>query len=82
MSENDVTDHAVICYLERVYGVDVAGLKLRIAKITAEGRQAGAQAVNHDGVRFVLGRNGRVVTVQGVNGKLSKRALRLGRRHK
>lgn len=71
-----VTDHALIRYLERVYGVDVSRLKRRIAKITEEGRAHKAQAINADGVNYVLSKSGHVVTVRGTQSPLSKRALR------
>ena len=76
-----VTDHAVVRYLERVYGVDIGALKARIARITEDGREAGAAAVNADGVTYKLGADGRVVTIAGTKGKAtSNRALRWKRR--
>lgn len=74
-----VTDHAVLRYLERVYGVDVAGLRARIERATAEGRRMGADAVNSDGVSYRL-REGRVTTIWGIHSPLSKRAVRWMRR--
>ena len=73
---NPVTDHAVIRYLERVYGVDVQGLRERIAASTLVARAAGAASVQVKGVRYVIGRDGRVITVHGTHKVLSKRALR------
>lgn len=75
-----VTDHAVIRYLERVYGVDVLGLKNRMAKVTQEARDMGANAANCDGVQYVLSKSGRIVTVRGTQSLLAKRALRWKRR--
>ena len=57
-----VTDHAVLRYLERVYGVDVARLKVRLAKITQEGRDRQAAAITSDGVKYILSKSGRVKT--------------------
>lgn len=72
-----VTDHALVRYLERVYGVDMDGLRRRIEKITEEGRDMGAAAVNCDGVSYTLSSNGRVITVNGTQGrKFSNRAER------
>lgn len=82
MSIDDVTDNAVICYLERVYGVDVKGIRRRIADITEEGRENEASAVNSKGVRYSLAKGGRVYSVRGVNGELSRRAQRWHRRRK
>lgn len=71
-----VTDHAVVRYLERVYGVDVSGPKKRIARVTEQGRDQKAGAVNADGVSYVLNKSGRVVTVRGTQSLIAKRALR------
>jgi hypothetical protein len=76
-----VSDHAVVRYLERVYGVDVSGLKKRLERITQEGRAEKAGAVVADGVRYALSKTGRVVTVHGANGPMAKRARRWKRRH-
>ena len=77
-----VTDHALVRYLERVYGVDVIALKRRITSVTSEGRLQGASAVNSAGVHYVLSKNGRVTTVYGCNDKVSKRGERWKARHK
>ena len=77
-----VTDHAVLRYLERVYGVDIAGLRRRLEKITAEGRAQNASAVMSDGVRYAISKSGRIITVHGVGGTMAKRGLRLRARRK
>ncbi|MBW4708647.1 hypothetical protein KX928_12715 [Roseobacter sp. YSTF-M11] len=77
-----VTDHAVLCYLERVYGVDVKSLKRRIANATVEGRKAGADSQISDGVKYRLSKTGRVTTVHGILQPLSNRARRWRRRRK
>ena len=71
-----VTDHAVIRYLERVYGVDVQSLRRRIVKATQGARSAGAGSAKVDGVRYVLSNDGRVVTVHGAQDAISKRGQR------
>jgi len=58
-----VTDHAVLRYLERVWGVDVAALRSRIAAEAGTGIRLGAAAVRRGRVRYVLSQNGIVVTV-------------------
>ena len=77
-----VTDHAVVRYLECVYGVDVTALKRRIAMVTRDGRDRGANAVNSNGVHYVLSKNGKVTTVYGCNDPVSKRGQRWKTRHK
>ena len=76
-----VTDHALVRYLERVYGVDMDGLRQRIERVTQEARDQGAVAVNCDGVHYKLSKCGRVITVTGTNGRSSStRAERWKRR--
>lgn len=76
-----VTDHAVLRYLERVYGVDIDALRARIERITAEARAQGARGLNSDGVAYQLSQGGRVITVTGTKGrKASTRAARWKRR--
>ncbi|MEL7098269.1 MAG: hypothetical protein AAGM84_05505 [Pseudomonadota bacterium] len=76
-----VTDHAVLRYLERAMGVDIEGLRKRIERTTAEAREHGASAACVQGVKYQIGRSGRVVTVTGTHSVKSKRAQRLRRRH-
>ena len=56
-----VTDHALLRYLERRYGVDVAALREQIRLRVRPAAKMGARGVSIDGVYFVI-RNGRVVT--------------------
>ncbi|GIT85428.1 hypothetical protein [Roseobacter sp. OBYS 0001] len=77
-----VSDHAVLRYLERVYGVDIDGVRARITEITAEGRENGACGIKADGVSYKISKSGRVVTVHGVSAPLSNRARRWQRRRK
>lgn len=79
---DSVTDHAVMRYLERVYGVDVPALKRRIALATKEARAAGASGVKIDGVRYVLSPNGRVVTIDAGADVMPKRGRRWKARRK
>lgn len=57
-----VTDHAVLRYLERAHGVDVAAIRAHIAGLVATGVERGALAVKAENVRFLL-IDGRVITV-------------------
>lgn len=82
MSDKLVSDHAVLRYLERVYGVDVARLKRRIERATEDARRQGAAAVNTDGARFVLSKSGRVVTVTGFGTSMTNRGKRWRKRYK
>ncbi|MEL7167538.1 MAG: hypothetical protein AAGL96_18910 [Pseudomonadota bacterium] len=76
-----VSDHAVLRYIERVYGVDIEGLRKRIERITDEAREKGASGVNSGGVSYKLSGSGRVITVTGTLGRsLSTRAERWKRR--
>ncbi len=56
-SQIRVTDHAVIRYLERVEGVDIAALRLEIARRVERGVDLGAGAVLVDGLRYCLVEN-------------------------
>jgi len=59
----DVSDHAVLRWLERVEGVNVHAIRRRIRNACRAGAEAGAAGVQLAGVRFVLatGANGTVV---------------------
>lgn len=57
-----VTDHAMLRYLERTQGVDIAAIRRHIAGRVARGVEHGGSAVIVEGVKFVLVEN-RVVTV-------------------
>jgi hypothetical protein len=50
----EVSDHAVLRWLEREHGLDVILLKAHIAGIVGEGAALGAAAVCLGKVRFVL----------------------------
>lgn len=58
----NVTDHALVRYLERVYGLDLDPVRAEIADKVALGVSLEASAVVRDGFRYVLA-NGNVVTV-------------------
>jgi hypothetical protein len=49
-----VTEHALLRYLERVMGLDVAALRLEIARTVDRAAEAGARAVTIAGHRYVL----------------------------
>ncbi|WP_020185926.1 hypothetical protein [Methylopila sp. 73B] len=68
MTDQIVSDHAVLRFLERVYQVDVEACRAQIADATAAGREAGALvgsppqfAIVIARVRFVVSR-GAIVT--------------------
>lgn len=56
-----VTDHAVLRYLERGHGVDIAAIRAHIETLCATGLVEGASAVAVENVKFAL-LDGRVVT--------------------
>jgi adenylosuccinate lyase len=74
-----VTDHALLRYLERVHGVDVAAMKAHILtdNVTAA-IHAGASSVIMDGVRFVIKGNA-LVTVTEAGPKAKPRKVHKGR---
>lgn len=74
-----VTDHALIRYLERGIGADMAGLRKRIKRRVQRAVKHGANAVTIDGVRFVLV-DGNVVTVTETRGHRERRKKRASRR--
>lgn len=57
-----VSDHAVLRWLERRYGLNVEAERQKIELITKAGRAAGAKVIKSDGVKFCI-REGHVVTV-------------------
>ena len=60
----EVTDHAIIRYLERVQGFDIEALRANIAARVDEAACAGALAVTIDGFRYMFqnGERGPVLT--------------------
>jgi hypothetical protein len=54
MSRLDVSDHAVLNWLEKVEGVDVAGIRRRIAKAARNAVEQRASGVRVEGVTFKL----------------------------
>ena len=84
-----ITDHAVLRYLERGFGVDIGGLRCRLAAMLPEAQsvveQFGEGAIIRDGLRFHLRcrNDGRAVVVSVTSAQvslLSNRALRQRRR--
>lgn len=71
-----VTDKALVEYLERVYGVDVAALKERVGRIAAAAVEYDAAAVRSNGRAFVV-EDGIVVQIRCRPAK--NRALRRAR---
>lgn len=78
-SRVEVTDHAVMRYLERVYHVDVEGLRRRIGKMADLGIVHGATRVNVGKARLVLEGN-KVMTVTGRGSTYEKRLGRAKKR--
>lgn len=58
-----VSDHAVLRYLERAYGLDIEALRAHIAGRAVNAARLGAIGVRIDKVKLVLRRNGDDVTV-------------------
>lgn len=82
MSDDIVSDHAVVRYLERVYGVDVKSIRKRIADATEDARKAGASAKISNGVRYCLSPSGKVTTITGPDAPMTNRGRRWKRKHK
>ena len=80
--QKQVSDRAVVRYLERVYGVNVTALKKRIAAKTETGREERARSVISDGVRYSLSASGRVTSVMGIHKLMTNRGLRWRSRRK
>ena len=89
MTYPQITDHAVLCYLERGLGVDISGLRRRLALrlLAAQSvvEELGEGAIVQDGLCFHLKRrnDGTAVVVSVTSAQasqLSNRALRLRRR--
>ena len=57
-----ITDHALLRYLERVIGIDVASHRRAVDDLVASAVEQGACALIHDGHRYVL-RDERVTSV-------------------
>lgn len=53
-----VTDHAVLRYIERAFGVDIARIRAHLAGRAMTAAEFGAVSVSFDKVRVVLENNG------------------------
>ena len=89
MTYPQITDHAVLLYLERGFGVDIGGLRCRLAAMLPEAQsvveQFGEGAIIRDGLCFHLKHrdDGSAVLVSVTSAQasqLSNRALRIRRR--
>ena len=60
----DVTDNAVIRYIERGHDIDIASARERISTLCSNGARYGAHAVAVEDVKFILVK-GRVITTVG-----------------
>ena len=76
MSKNiKVTDHALLRYLERVLGYDIAHMKNQMLPEEVKSAiRAGALSVEHLGVTYVI-ENHKVVTIQTTNRRYGKGSL-------
>jgi hypothetical protein len=61
-----VTDHAVIRYLERVLGLDVDGLRDKIAEDIRPALRTGASAITKQGFKYMIV-DGALVTILRAN---------------
>lgn len=71
-----MTDHALLRYIERVYGVDVE--KIRddaVTDMVKAAIAAGANVINIDGVKFLI-KNGVIVTTYDNNMNINRYKLR------
>ena len=75
-----ISDHAVIRYLERIKGVDIAAVRAEIMALCAHAFETEAQAMVVGGHRYMIARDRTVVTVEPV-GYSRARQAHLGARH-
>ena len=54
MTDINVTDHAVLRYLQRRHRIDIEELRRHMAGLVASGVEAGASGVIVEGVKLVL----------------------------
>ncbi len=57
----NVTDHALIRWLERVHGIDMDAMRAEIAEAVHDALAAGATALTADGAHYVLNPQTRTV---------------------
>jgi hypothetical protein len=57
-----VSDHAVLRYLERAYGLDVAAVRVEMSRGIEPAIAFGARVIICHGVRLILSEDGCVVT--------------------
>lgn len=69
-----VTDHAVVRYLERVGGFDIAALRAEIARRCDPAYSIGASSIIIEGFAFLIG-DGKVITVVHAS-TMKKRRIR------
>ena len=66
-----VTDHAVVQYLARQWGVNVPALKARIGRIGAVAVENGASAITVHGLTYVI-QDDKVITALGKGMRVKK----------
>lgn len=73
-----VTDHAILRYCERLYGVDFDPFRASILKTVEQAAKAGASSVYADGFTYVI-QNGSVITVLEGRQSASQKQRQLSR---
>ena len=72
-----ITDHALIRYIERVYGIDLDPIKAEIAGKLASSIKVGAASVKIDGITYCMVLNpGSVTLTTVIDGRQSVTAKR------
>lgn len=77
----NISDHALLRYIERIGGVDIEALRRRVAETPGlqAAFDAGALSYSHDGFTYRI-RNGYLTTIEP--GKTPQAATRGGHKHK
>jgi hypothetical protein len=73
----EVSDHAVLRYLERAQGFNIEAVRSHIAKLCAPAASAGASTLRAEGLRFTISLGRKVVTVAPDRGICETRAAQL-----
>jgi hypothetical protein len=70
-----VSDHALLRWMERVYDIDINGLRAQLAELVRPAGQSGAKSFVHEGHEYVF-RRGQLVTVVKDSAKSRQRICR------
>jgi hypothetical protein len=71
-----VSDHALLRWMERVYDIDIDGIRAQLAELARPMSDSGAQSFVHDGHEYVF-RAGRLVTVLDTSARSRRLTCRL-----